>query len=176
MKRLQWWAGSCTAQVPLHSRCTGLRSSQKGLWSQAETLARDNTARCLIPTESGVSRAHSYPLAWGLSEQSNLTFIPLCCTESWYCSQPGIIPSTPTCCPVTGRSNLKKKFGVTAQCWKNPYASPVVVSRRQTWIPLEICPDLKVSMEMGVIACTLCLWPNPPLPAVSRFFLTRVRL
>lgn len=123
----------------------------------------------------GVRGAFTAP-GLGPSEQRNLRFIPLCCTEPWYRSQPGSIPSTPTCCPVTGRSNPKKKFGVTVQCWKKPYASPEVVSRRQTWIPLEICPDLKACMEMGVIACTLCLWPNSPSPAVSRLFLTRVRL
>lgn len=44
-------------------------------------------------------------------------------------------------------------------------------SRRWMWIPLEMCPDLNAGMEMGVIACTLCLCSNSPLPAVSRFFL-----
>lgn len=40
-------------------------------------------------------------------------------------------------------------------------------SRRQMWIPLAICPDLNVNMEMGVIACTLCLCPHLQFPDFS---------
>lgn len=41
-------------------------------------------------------------------------------------------------------------------------------------IPLEICPDLNVSMEKCVIACTVCLCSNSPLHAVAIFFVVKL--
>lgn len=83
------------------------------------------------------------------------------CTESWYyfCC---LIPSTIAGCPVLGRSNPKQDCCLAARCWTNHCSFWSPGCRRQMWIPLEIRPDLNVSMEKCVIACTrVCVQTLP---------------